>query len=88
MRNNSKEVLLEFDLPGFAKKDIQVSANKNSIKVKAEKRSHVKKQRKDFFHEERVYSSFAYATTTPDINPKKVKTKFSKGKLEIIAPKA
>ncbi len=87
MKNNAKEVILNLDLPGFNKEDIEVKINKNCVKVKAQKKSHKRIQKKDFFHEEKISKSFSYITTVPEIKPKKAKTKFSKGKLQIILPK-
>ena len=87
MKNNSKEIILEFNLPEFSKKDINVKLLKNSATIKAEKKKESKVQKKDFFHQEKSYKSFSYSTTLPTINPKKVKTKFEKGILKIIAPK-
>jgi len=84
MKNNSKEVVLNLNLPGFSKKDVKVKIGKNSVEVNAEKKSHSKVQKKDFFHEEKSYRSFSYATTTPEIQPKKAKTKFNKSKLQIV----
>ena len=87
MKNNKKEVILDLDLPGFSRKDVKIKIRKNNIQVKAEKKEHNKVQKKDFFHEEKSYKSFSYATTLPEIRPEKAKTKFSKGKLQITAPK-
>lgn len=87
MKNNSKEVVLEFNLPEFNKKDIKVKLTKNSLGIKAEKKKELKVQKKDFFHQEKSYRSFSYATTLPSINPKKAKTEFKKGILKIKAPK-
>lgn len=87
MKNNSKEVILNLDLPGFSKGDIKIEIGKKGITVKAEKKQETKMQKKDFFHEEKSYRSFSYATTLPEIIPKKAKTKFSRGKLQIVMPK-
>jgi len=88
MKNNKKEVILEFDLPDFSKRDIKIRLGKNSASIKAEKRQEKKVQRKDFFHAEKSYKSFSYYTTLPRINPEKAKTEFKKGKLKIKAPKS
>jgi HSP20 family molecular chaperone IbpA len=51
MKNKSKEVILDLDVPGFEKKDIKVKVDKNSISVNAEKKQEKKIQKKDFFHQ-------------------------------------
>ncbi len=87
MKNNSKEVILEFNLPGFSKKDLNIKLSKNSISIKAEKKYKKQVQKKDFFHQEESYNGFRYSTTLPKINPNKAKITFKSGILKIIAPK-
>jgi HSP20 family protein len=87
MKSNSKEVALEFALPGFNKKDVKVKLAKDSLAIKAEKKHENKIQKKDFYHHEKSYQHFSYATTLPKINPKNAKISFSKGKLKIKAQK-
>ncbi len=87
MKNNSKEVVLTFDLPNFNRKDIDVKISKNSISIKAKKKNKNEIQKKDFYHREMSQRIFNYATTLPEINPKKTKINFSKGILKITAPK-
>ncbi len=87
MKNNSKEVVLDLELPGFSKKDLNIKIRKNKLEVKAERKQERKMQKKDFFHEERVYRGFSYFTSLPEIRPEKAKIKFSKGKLRIVLPR-
>ena len=87
MKNNSKEVVLEFNLPSFKREDINLKLSKDSIVIKADKKFRNKIQKKDFFHAEKSHQKFYYATTLPKINPKKAKIKFDKGVLKIAAPK-
>ncbi len=84
---SDKDVTMEFDLPHFKKDEIKVKLNKNSAQITGEKKQSMKTQRKDFFHEEVHHHTFHYATTLPEINPKKAKTTFSNGKLKIKAPR-
>ncbi|MEM4230320.1 MAG: Hsp20 family protein [Candidatus Pacearchaeota archaeon] len=87
MKNNKKEVLLEFDLPEFEKKDIKIKIGKNRLSIKAEKKQEKKIKREGFFHAEKSYRVFSYSTTLPKINPKTAEIKFEKGKLKIRAEK-
>jgi HSP20 family molecular chaperone IbpA len=59
MRHNSKQVEMEFELPGFDRKDIKVNISKNSASINAEKERKIKVKRKDFFHAEKTYRSFS-----------------------------
>ncbi len=87
MKNNSKEVVLEFSLPEFSKEDLKVKLSANSVVIRGEKKVKTKVQRKEFFHKEKSYRSFNYATTLPRVEPKKAKISFNKGILKIVAPK-
>jgi len=87
MKNNSKEVILEFSLPEFNRKEINLKLLKNSLNIKAQKKKEKKVKKKDFFHQEQSHKIFNYITTLPNINPKKAKITFTKGILKIIAPK-
>lgn len=87
MKHNSKQVEMEFELPGFDRKDIKINLSKNSASISAKKEREIKIKRKDFFHDEKTYRSFSYSTTLPSINPKKAKTQFKNGTLKIVAPK-
>ena len=88
MKENLKEVKFEFDLPGFENKDVMVKIRKDSLSIGAEKKMENKVQKKNYFHEEKSYRSFAYSTSLPKVNPKKAKTSFKSGKLRIVVPKA
>lgn len=88
MKNNSKEVELEFHLPEFSKKDIKIKLTKNAANISAEKKTEKQVKKKDFFHQEKSFKTFSYSTTLPEINPKKARTSFSKGILKIKAPKS
>lgn len=87
MKSNSKKFVLEFNLPGFERKDIIVKISKNSLWIKADKKNKNKVQKEDYFHSERSHQRFYYSTTIPKINHKKVKIEFKKGILKISAPK-
>jgi len=87
MKNNSKGVELKFELPGFDKKDIKLKISKNLLSINAEKKSEKKVKRKDFFHQEKSYRQFSYATTLPSVQPKKAEIEFKKGVLKVKVPK-
>jgi HSP20 family protein len=87
MKQNSKEISFEFDLPGFSKDDIKVSLSKNAILLKAEKQDEKEIKKKDYFHQEKVYRNFVYSSTLPDVKPKEAKKSFKKGVFKIVIPK-
>lgn len=82
-----KEVSLNFRLPEFDRKDIQIKVGKNSVAINAKKKVENKVKKKDYFHEEKSERTFHYFTTTPNVNHKKAKIGFSKGILKINVPR-
>jgi HSP20 family protein len=83
----TNEIVLEFDLPQFERKDIDVRVSRDSVTVVAEKKMNKQIKKKDFFHRESSSSNFTYSTSIPEINPKKAKIEFKKGVLKITAPR-
>lgn len=58
MKNNSKQVVLEFNLPDFKREEIKIKLSGNAVIIKAEKKFKKKIQRKDFFHVEKSHRKF------------------------------
>ena len=87
MKYNKKDVELELSLPDFKSSDLNISVNKNSISVKAEKKMSKKIQRKDFFHSEKSAQNFNYFTSIPSVDSKRASIQFKKGILKIKVPR-
>jgi HSP20 family molecular chaperone IbpA len=87
MKNKSKKVELEFNLPEYKKKDINVKVKKDSLALTANKSNRSEVQKDDFFHKEESSSSFSYFTSLPPVKHKKAKTSFRKGVLKVVVPK-
>ena len=88
MKHNKKEVELEFKLPDFERKDIEIDIGKDEVLIRANKKIFKEERKKDFFHSEKIERSFDYRTTIPPINSKKAKIQFNKGILKINIPRA
>jgi HSP20 family protein len=86
-KETSKEIVLEFDLNGFDKKDINLKLTRNSVVIKAKKKTDDKVEKKGFFQEEKSLRTFDYSMSLPEIVPKKSKISFNNGILKIAAPK-
>ncbi|MBD3253208.1 Hsp20 family protein [Candidatus Pacearchaeota archaeon] len=87
MKHTKKDVILEFKLPHFNRKDIDIDIDDDFITVRADKRDDKKVKKKEFFHEEISHHAFNYGTTVPKINSKKAKISFKNGILKITAPR-
>lgn len=87
MKNNSNEIIFEFDLSGFDRKEIDVKIKEGEIYIIANKKDEKRKKEKDFSSYEKISKSFKYISTLPKIEKDKAKIDFDKGILKIIIPK-
>jgi HSP20 family protein len=89
MCETDNSVEIEAELPGVDEKDLEVALNDDVLTIKGEKKLERDEQRKDYYHQERMYGRFARSITLPfEPDPKSVKTLFGKGVLKITLPKS
>ena len=82
--------LLEADLPGFEKKDINLDIQGDTLTIHAERHSKVEeKDKKDkVVRMERSYGSYSRSFDITGIDPDKIKAKYMDGVLRLTLPKA
>jgi len=82
--DRKKEVLVKAELPGFAKKDIEVSVTGTRLVIKAKACHEEKVEKGNFLKQEisksEVYRSLALPT---DVDDQKIKTSFKNGVLKL-----
>lgn len=82
-------VLVRAEMPGFSKKDIEISATENTLTIKAKARAEKKEENADYFRCEISQSAAARTVQLPSsIDPAQVKAKLQDGVLEVTMPKA
>lgn len=81
--------LLEADLPGFEKKDIQLDVNGDTLTVHAERRSKVEeKDKKDkIVRIERSYGAYSRSFDISGVDTDGIKAKYDNGVLKLTLPK-
>ena len=80
--------LLEVDLPGYDKKDINVSLENGYLTVSAVQNKNVEeKNDKNYIRRERVYGSCSRSFYVGNVEQKDVKAKYENGILNISFPK-
>ena len=81
--------LLEADLPGFDKKDIQLDVSGDTLTIHAERHSQVEdKDKKDrVIRVERSYGTYSRQFDISAIDADKIKAKYENGVLELTLPK-
>ncbi len=77
------------ELPGLSDKDVDLSFEKNVLRIKGEKKAETEEKQKNFHRIERSYGSFYRAIPfSTEIDESKIDAKFEKGVLNIWLPKA
>ncbi len=77
------------ELPGLTENDVDLSFEKNVLRIKGEKRSAHEEKGKNFTRVERSYGSFYRAIPfSTELDESKIEANFDKGILHIFLPKA
>ena len=90
LKETENEFLMELEMPGIKKDDIDIKVTEDSIEIKAEKKYENKEgnERKGYFFQERRYQDFYRSIPLPSgIKPEETEAKFDNGVLEIIIKK-
>lgn len=89
IKDNGNEYLLEADLPGFKKEDIDVNLENNYLTIKAERK--VENEEKDkkgrCIRCERSYGSFVRSFDVSDVDTDKITASYEDGVLKLNMPK-
>lgn len=81
--------LLEADLPGFDKKDIQLDVNGDTLTIHAERRSKVeeKDKKERIVRIERSYGAYSRSFDISGVDTDGIKAKYDNGVLKLTLPK-
>ena len=81
--------LLEADLPGFEKKDIQLDVSGDTLTIRAERHSKVeeKDQKNKVIRVERSYGSYSRQFDISAVDADQIKAKYDNGVLQLTLPK-
>ena len=89
IKDNGGEYLLEADLPGFKKEDIEVGLENNYLTIKAERKNETEDKDKKgrYIRCERSYGSFARSFDISDVDADKISAAYENGVLRLTMPK-
>jgi HSP20 family protein len=88
VRENEDAIVLEAELPGMTKKDIELSVENNVLTMSGERRFENEENRESYHRIERGYGRFTRAfTLSSTVDREKVVAKFKDGVLSIHLPK-
>lgn len=81
-------IVIHADLPGVAKKDIDVRVDGNTLTIKAERSSEAESSDKTVHRRERFYGLFQRSFTLPDnVDASELKARYDNGVLTLNLPK-
>ncbi len=89
IKDNGGEYLLEADLPGFKKEDINVNLENNYLTISAERKAENEEKDKKgrYIRCERSYGSFTRSFDVSDVDTDKITASYEDGVLKLTMPK-
>jgi HSP20 family protein len=86
--DRENDVCVRAELPGFAKKDIEVSVSGGSVTIKASTESEEKEEKGDFFRQEISRGFVSRTVSLPaEVDGEKATARLNDGVLEVVIPK-
>jgi len=89
LKVTDKEIIASLEIPGVDKKDIELDITENRLKVRAEKKSEIKKEEKTYYRHESSYSGFYREMMLPvKVVAGKARASYKNGVLKVTIPRA
>jgi HSP20 family protein len=87
VEDNGNEYLIEAEVPGLDKKDINVELNDGKLMISITRDENSESKKKNFIHRERRYSYMSRSIYLEDAKPDGIKAKLENGLLKVVVPK-
>jgi len=85
---DEEKYVVEAELPGFDKKDIDINITDDILTIKAARKKEEEKKDKNYYYAERSYGEFVRSVRLPyEVDKKSIKAKYNNGVLELTLPK-
>ena len=88
IRETENEWLIDAELPGVNKKDIQVELNDGLLTVSVEQKKEVNEENENYIRRERAYGNYKRSFYVEDVKEDEIKAEYKDGVLSIVLPKA
>jgi HSP20 family protein len=88
IKDTGKEIIIEAEMPGIPKENIEINVTENSIEISGKIKSEEEEEKEGYYRQERSYSTCYRQIPLPaDVIPSKVDATLEDGILHIILPK-
>jgi HSP20 family protein len=87
IKEGEKEFILEAELPGVDKNNINLELKDDVLTVSVERNEEVNEDKENYIRKERRYGSMSRSFYVDDINTDEIKAKFENGILYVTLPK-
>ena len=89
IKDEGSAYVLEAELPGFKKEDIEISIDNDYLTIKAERKFEdgEKNEKGQYIRCERAYGSFSRSFDISDVNSGKIDAEYTDGILKLTMPK-
>ena len=88
IRDSEKSYMVNLDLPGMEKKDIEISVSNGVLTITGERKTELNEERESCIRSEISYGKFSRSfTLTDDVNEEDIQAKFKNGVLTLAIPK-
>lgn len=89
IEEKDNEVVVQFELPGVDKKEINLELDEDKIAVRAVRKKEMKRENKEFYAEAKSFKGYQEVLSLPcRVIPDKARASFENGILEVRLPKA
>ena len=87
VEDNGNEYLIEAEVPGIDKKDINVELSDGKLMISIARDENSESKKKNFIHRERRYSSMSRSIYLEDAKSDGITAKLENGLLKVVIPK-
>lgn len=87
IQETDKEYILEAELPGFKKEDIQIGYSGDTLTIAAEQKGELNTEGDNFIRRERRYGKVQRSFRVENIDPDQIQASYNDGILKIVLPK-
>jgi len=87
VQQNETEYLIEAELPGVSKDEINVDLNENRLTISVKREEKINEEKKNYIHRESRYASMGRSVYLADADSGGIKAKMDNGILHISVPR-